>query len=410
MPSRPEYWRWDSTGKFRFIPRPRRVPLIVSACLLACAGLWLVGIARNSSPAKTILASPIGPVGYDAHVLDQPDPARYVGLIESGGATSLRDDVHWASVEPSPGRFIWSGPDSIVSQAATHHLHALLIIDTSPAWASGGSRSNVWLPPRSPTAYGAFAAAVAARYSVGGRFWQLHPHMPQYRPIGLELWNEENVSGFWGGRRPNPRLYAAMVRAAYTSIKRADPKMIVVTGGLGSIGGYDDVTCSGRNGTGHDAVDWNGLNYLQALYSDGIHGYFDAVGWHPYNYWNGASAAQMLAYNRCSGWSQMALTHVSVRSLMTANGDAGKKVWITEVGVPVCVSGARYGCVSPTQQAVLAAREVRIWEGLSWAGGFYWYDIRDDGLSAQDAESNFGVVSWADLPKPAYLALRRAWS
>ena len=150
---------------------------------------------------------------------------------------------------------------------------------------------------------------------------------------------------------------------------------------------------------GTNAVAWNGLSYLQALYSDGIHGYFDAVGWHPYNYWNDASAAQMLAYNRCSGWSQMALTDVSVRSLMIVNGDAGKKVWVTEVGVPTCVPDARYGCVSPTQQAVLAAREARIWQSLSWAGGFYWYDIRDDGLSAQDAESNFGVVSWADLPE-----------
>jgi hypothetical protein len=352
------------------------------------------------------------PVGYDAHVLGAPDPARYVGLIESGGATSLRDDVRWASVEPSPGRFVWSGPDLIVSQAAMHHLHALLIIDTSPAWASGGSKSNsdwVWLPPRSPAAYGAFAAAVAARYGIGGRFWQLHSHVPMYRPVGLELWNEENVSEFWGGQTPNPQLYAAMVGAAYTSIKQADPEMTVVTGGLAAVGGYDDVACSGRNGTGHDAAAWNGLNYLQALYGDGIHGSFDAVGWHPYNVRNGASAAQMLAYNRCSAWSQMALTPVSVRSLMASHGDEGKKVWVTEVGAPTCVPGARYACVSPTQQAVLAAREARIWRGLSWAGGFYWYDIRDDGLSAQDGESHFGAVSWSDLSKSAYLALRRVW-
>src|SRR6516225_6735498 len=123
------------------MPRIRHIGLLISACLLACAGLWLLGMALSSIHTAAVFAPAVMPVGYDAHVLGAPDPARYVGLIESGGATSLRDDVRWASVEPSPGRFVWSGPDLIVSQAAMHHLHALLIIDTSPAWASGGSKS-----------------------------------------------------------------------------------------------------------------------------------------------------------------------------------------------------------------------------------------------------------------------------
>ena len=85
---------------------------------------------------------------------------------------------------------------------------------------------------------------------------------------------------FWGNESPNPAAYAAMVKAAYTSIKQADPGMTVLVGGLASAGGYDDVTCSGQKGAGHDQTAWNELNYLQALYADGIHGYFDAVAWH----------------------------------------------------------------------------------------------------------------------------------
>ena len=89
------------------------------------------------------------PVGYNAHMLGLPDTSRYVDLIESGGATSLRSDFSWASVEATPGRFNWSAPDEIVSQAASHHLGVLMIVDTSPAWASGGSVSRdgwQWLP------------------------------------------------------------------------------------------------------------------------------------------------------------------------------------------------------------------------------------------------------------------------
>ena len=350
----------------------------------------------------------------------QADPTRYVGLVESGGATSLRDDVSWTSVEPSQGNFDWKVPDEIVTQAAEHCLHALLIIDTSPRWAIGGLATNAeiranpqwyWLPPRSAAAYGEFAATVAARYGPGGVFWMDHPTLPIYLPAGLELWNEENIESFWGGETPNPKVYAAMVKAAYPLIKKADPTMTVVLGGLSPSGAYDDVTCSGRTGGGNNATNWNGVNYLQALYADGIHGHFDAVGWHPYNFWNGATATQMLAYNSCSAWSQMSATPVSVRSLMIAHGDAAKKVWITETGAPSCTANVIYTpCVSPVQQADLASAEARLWRNLSWAGGFYWYDIRDDSYDTQQAQSHFGAVSADDLPKPSYLALQKAWS
>lgn len=386
----------------------KRLLVLVALGLLISVGLWLLG----GLPRQRRISAPRGPVGYSAHVLGQPDVARYVGLIEDGGATSLRADISWASVEATRGRFSWSGPDEIVTQAASHHLNVLMIVYSTPAWASGASTSRSdwsWLPPHQPAAYGAFAAAVAARYGRGGTFWQEHPQLPQYLPAGIELWNEENISRFWGNEVPSPLVYTAMVKAAYTSIKRVDPAMTVLIGGLASIGGYNDVTCSGHDGPGHDNTAWNGLNYLQALYAAGIHGYFDAVAWHPYNYWRGATAAGMLAYNPCSAWSQMASTPVSVRSLMDSYGDAAKRIWVTETGAPTCVPDATYICVSPVQQADLAASEARLWKSFPWAGGFYWYDIRDDRGPITDVQSHFGAVSSNNSPKPAYFALKHAW-
>jgi hypothetical protein len=381
---------------------------VIALGLLISLGIWLLG-----GPAgQRRLPSPRSPVGYSAHVLGEPDVARYTALIEDGGATSLRTDVSWASVQATRARFNWSGPDEVVTLAASHHLTVLMIVDSTPAWASGASTARSdwsWLPPHSPAAYAAFAAAVAARYGQGGTFWQEHPRLPQYPPAGIELWNEENTSRFWGNEVPNPMLYAAMVRAAYTSIKRVDPAMNVLIGGLAPAGGYNDVTCRGRTGTGHDNTAWNGLNYLRALYGAGVHGYFDAVAWHPYTYWGGATAAEMLAYNPCSAWSQMASTPVSVRSLMDSHGDAGKRIWITETGAPTCVPAAAYPCVSPVQQADLAARETRLWKSFPWAGGFYWYDIRDDPGVVSSVESHFGAVSSNNFPKLAYIALKDAW-
>jgi hypothetical protein len=133
------------------------------------------------------------------------------------------------------------------------------------------------------------------------------------------------------------------------------------------------------------------------------------VAWHAYNYWRGATAGDMLAYNYCSAWSQMASTPVSVRSLMDAYGDAGKRIWVTETGAPTCVPGAAYICVSPVEQAGLAAREAQLWKTLPWAGGFYWYDIRDHRGPVTSVESHFGAVWSNNSPKPAYIALKQAW-
>jgi polysaccharide biosynthesis protein PslG len=390
------------------IRRMAGLPLQVMALgLLIGLGIWLLG----GLPGQRIPA-PRDPVGYSAHPLGQPDVARYTALIEDGGATSLRTDVSWASVQATRARFNWSGPDEIVTQAALHHLTVLMIVDSTPAWASGAATSRsdwFWLPPQRPADYATFAAAVAARYGRGGTFWREHLHLPQYPPAGIELWNEENISRFWGNEVPSPVVYAAMVKAAYTSIKQVDPAMTVLIGGLASAGGYNDVTCTSANGTGHNNTAWNGLNYLQALYAAGVHGYFDAVAWHPYNYWPGATAAEMLAYSNCSAWSQLASTPTSVRSLMDAHGDAGKRIWLTETGAPTCVPGATYTCVSPVQQADLAAREAQLWQSFRWAGGFYWYDIRDDGGAGTSPESHFGVVASNNSPKPAYFALKHVW-
>ena len=106
----------------------------------------------------------------------------------------------------------------------------------------------------------------------------------------------------------------------------------------------------------------------------------------------------------------MYATPVSVRSLMIANGDAAKRIWNTEAGAPSCTANVTYTpCVSPVQQADLASAEVRLWRSFSWAGGFYWYEIRDDSTDTKDAISHFGAVYANGSPKPSYYALKQAW-
>jgi len=148
------------------------------------------------------------------------------------------------------------------------------------------------------------------------------------------------------------------------------------------------------------------------MYAAGVAGSFDALAWHPYDYTAGTTAAKLLAYAPCSGWSEMGDTSPSVRSLMTAHGDGAKKIWITEVGAPTCVTFALYPCLSETEQAAFASQAMRLWKSWPWAGDFYWYDIRDDsgGGSLATPEQHFGAVHADNSPKASYFALKSAWS
>ena len=370
----------------------------------------------TATPTRSASSTPHPPpsptsYGYAVHILSQTDPDAYVALAANGGANTVRDDFDWNSMEPTTkGVFDWSASDRKMTYAANHGLHMLMILDGTPGWAA--TVQGQWSsPPVNPADYGDMAGALTARYGATGTFWAANPTLPKVLPAGIELWNEENTSRFWGGLQPDPVKYTAMVKAAYPAVKGHDPSMVVLTGGLAPVGGYNDANCNGgTSGTTSGAE--NGLNYLQAMYANGAAGNFDAVGWHPYNFWNGATAVQMLAYHPCSAWSQMADTPVSVRSLMTVNGDSAKKIWSTEFGAPSCIAGATYQCVTETEQANLATNSMVLWKGFSWSGGYYWYDVRDDfgGTSTTNDEAHFGAVRGDGSLKPSYSTLKTAWS
>jgi hypothetical protein len=114
------------------------------------------------------------------------------------------------------------------------------------------------------------------------------------RVSAYELLNEQNWD--WSVSM-SPQEYAGALRLAYPVIKAADPSATVVTGGTV----YSDA------------------NYVEALYSAGAKGFFDAVAVHPY--------PADLSAPPPSGLEDVP----SVRTVMLAHGD-DKPIWITEFG------------------------------------------------------------------------------
>ena len=109
------------------------------------------------------------------------------------------------------------------------------------------SAADAW-PPVDPASYAAVAGYLARRY--GSRL------------AAIEIWNEPDQRNQLYFAGPNKvQRYAAIVRAAYTAIKQADPSVPVLAGSL---------------------VGSNGL-FLRALYAAGIKGYYDGLAVHYYS-------------------------------------------------------------------------------------------------------------------------------
>ncbi len=373
--------------------------------------LTCTGAGGSASASTTVTVTPTRVFGYAAHTLRVSDPDAYTALISNGGATTAREDFSWTDIEATRGTFNWSSTDQLMTYDATHGLHELMIADTTPAWARA-SGTSYFAPPTNASDYGNFVSKLVARYGANGSFWAANPALPKVLPAGVEIWNEPNLSSFWGNTTPDPVKYTALLKSAYAASKAVDPSMKIITAGLSPAGGYNDVDCNDVIDSGSNSTKMNGLNFLQAIYANGGGGSFDAIGYHPYNFSMNATTTQMLSYHLCSAWSQMAQTPVSVTSLMAANGDSAKKIWATELGVPTCITGSTYICTGETEQANLATQEVALWKSYSWSGNYYWYDIRDDfgGTSTTDLEQHFGSVTGTNSFKQSYNALKTAYT
>jgi hypothetical protein len=224
-----------------------------------------------------------------------------------------------------------------------------------------------------------------------------------------EVCNEINESWNWGpGTQStvNPAAYAALLHGCYAAVTAADPEAQVLFGSLCSSAG-DGAPAGG--GAFHNEV--TPSTFLALAYEEmggDSTGYFDIMNVHPYTY-------PKLPDESSWAWEEMFsptgipgnMPYPSVRAQMVSHGDAGKPIWITEMGAPTgtvggytsgeALSSAGEANQYTTSYSLLESNELNFvtrFYGYTWAD-----DIDDFGLLTSTFQpKSFGPGSYAGQP------------
>lgn len=300
-------------------------------------------------------------------------PARAVADAVAAGANSVRVQVAWWDLERTRGRVDRGYARLIrrfVARLERAGGRALLVLGVPPPWASAKPGDPRAAPlARSVRDYAAYAARVARLFPTA---------------LAIETWNEPNADFFWVPRRPDARLYARMHRAAAAAIRRANPDVKVLLGGLIAVPDDNDQIVAPAT-------------YLQGMYAAGLRERdYDGVAVHVYP---GEEAGRTLALDR--------VLEPSLDN--TRSGLRGKpELWVTETGV----STSGPDGVPPAEQARgLVATVARLFDSDDVKGVWVHTQYDVPTYPRADRERGFGLLrargARPGRPKPAFCALAR---
>jgi Cellulase (glycosyl hydrolase family 5) len=301
------------------------------------------------------------------------------------GATVMRLLVHWnrtAPVRPTHASdpfdpaYKLNDLDDAIRTAQEADMEVVLTLYGTPRWANRGRDTNVM--PTRVSDFGAFARALAARYS--GRF-EGYPFVRFWT-----IWNEPNLQVFLRpqfdsrGRSVAPRNYARLYAAAYAGIKAGNRRALVAIGetsarGTDNPGGVRPVHSPGR--------------FVEELARANPTLKFDAWSHHPYPFTPNLRPSQKVR------WPNVTLGSLPIleANLKRLFGRKSVPIWITEYGHETRPQDA-FG-ISYSRQAAYVRQAISVARSYPFVTMFVWFVYQDDPGQPWDS----GLYTQAGLAK-----------
>ncbi len=312
----------------------------------------------------------------------QAVPAEFWGTVSIAG--HWNEEAEWARIQ-SLGvkqfrfQYIQGGNltqvEAIVRRAALHGITMQPVIGSSIAG----------FPKKGSADYTTFMTYIresVRKFGPSGEFWSSHGELPRLPWKHWELLNEPNRHENnprlpEGSEPPQPHHYAQVLIDASATIRAVDPTATVIVGGL--------------DYTSPDMTPEAFLNRMyEEVINDGVWGShtraqvkaaFDGLAIHPYAFKNTFEQRE----------AAIKADVVGARETLRGNGDAGKSLWITEMGWAVAGANLRAEqIVSNAEQARLLRTTFEWLATQSDVRYVVWYLYRDtSGANWQDRSGLF---------------------
>ena len=316
--------------------------------------------------------------------VDGVRPSDQQAAAAAAGANAVRFPLDWRLVEPVRDEWKatgWEYYGTAYDAALAAGLTPVITIGSAPAWAREPG------PPQTCADF--FACRYPPARAMDGEWSEFAREAAHRFPQAIfEIWNEPNLAVFWRPQ-PDPERFARLQALAFEAIKKVQPDATVLSGGLSAI------QPAGDTAAGAGPADVPLREFLDRAYKarPGLAAHMDAISFHPYPFGGGLGEG-----------SDFAAAFDDVRDVTADNGDAGRRLWVTETGI----ASAGPGAVS---EAAQVDGEVRLYRRLATmpdVDGIFIHRLLPPAEEATTStEAGYALLRGGTMlgsPKPAFCA------